>query len=90
MLESLKINGYYVDFRRYNPIRFVSGLTLVTGRNGSGKSSVIELVRFALFGACEHISFPRRTCSGTGLVTWGDDVGLLLCGRWLHDGGADL
>lgn len=51
MLESLKINGYYVDFRRHNPVMFANGLTVVTGKNGSGKSSIIELTRFALFGS---------------------------------------
>jgi len=51
MLESLKINGYYIDFSRHNPIRFAPGLTVITGKNGTGKSSLGEMIRFALFGS---------------------------------------
>lgn len=52
MLESLKINGGYVDFRKHNPIQFQPGLTLITGKNGAGKTLVgSEMIRFALFGS---------------------------------------
>ena len=50
MLKSLKIDGHYVDYSQHNPFEFGVGTTLITGRNGRGKSSVIEMIRFALFG----------------------------------------
>lgn len=50
MLKSLKIDGHYVDYSQHNPFEFGVGTTLITGRNASGKSSIIEVTRFALFG----------------------------------------
>lgn len=50
MLNSITIDGYYVSFAQHNPISFNQGVTVITGRNGRGKSSVLELTRFALFG----------------------------------------
>ena len=50
MLKSLRIDGHYVDYSQHNPFGFGVGTTLITGRNGKGKSSVIEMIRFALFG----------------------------------------
>lgn len=50
MLKSLRIDGHYVDYSTHNPFGFGVGTTLITGRNGKGKSSVIEMIRFALFG----------------------------------------
>lgn len=51
MLKSLHIDGYYVDFSKHLPFVFPKGITCITGRNGRGKSSIIEMVRYALFGS---------------------------------------
>ena len=51
MLNSITIDGYYVSFAQHNPLGFNTGVTCITGRNGRGKSSVLEMIRFALFGS---------------------------------------
>lgn len=48
MLEELRLKGTFGHANR--TIRFEQGMTAITGPNESGKSMIIEMVRFCLFG----------------------------------------
>lgn len=49
MLNSIKIEN---NFAHSNvTFTFDKGLTAITGKNGTGKSSILEMIRFALFGS---------------------------------------
>lgn len=49
MINYLNVEGYYIDYGR--PFSFEKGSTAIIGRNESGKSSLLEMIRFALFGS---------------------------------------
>ena len=55
----LAINWY--GYRRFID---VSGLTLITGANGSGKSVLLDLIQFVLLG--EALSRFNKAAAGTG------------------------
>ena len=50
-LELQNIKSYGEDAI---PIRFKPGVNLICGRNGSGKSTILESIGFALFGALDY------------------------------------
>ncbi len=67
MLNSLTINGHYVSFDEHNPIALRQGLTLITGKNGRGKSTVLEMIRYAFFGS-RALRRPMSDYKGLSVV----------------------
>ena len=67
MLNSLTINGHMVSFDDHNPIALRQGLTLITGKNGRGKSTVLEMIRYALFGS-RALRRPMADYKGLSVV----------------------
>lgn len=67
MLNSLSINGHMVSFEEHNPIALHQGLTLITGKNGRGKSTVLEMIRYALFGS-RALRRPMSDYKGLSVV----------------------
>ncbi len=61
-IEKLGISGlrsYTAD--RVEVIKFIKPLTLILGKNGSGKTAIIEALRFAVLGAMPPHSGQGRT-----------------------------
>jgi DNA replication and repair protein RecF len=54
---------------RYKEVRFEKGINVVTGRNGSGKTNLLEAVFFALEGR------SPRTKDIKEMVRWGEEKG---------------
>lgn len=47
-IKSIELKNFLVH--EYSLINFVDGINIITGQNGSGKSSIIEAICFCLFG----------------------------------------
>jgi DNA repair protein RAD50 len=51
-LKIRNIRGFGDDWQT---IRFFEPLTVISGVNGSGKTSIIEILRFATTGVCHQV-----------------------------------
>lgn len=68
-VETIRIAGFR-GFRRPVELRVPSGFLVVTGRNGSGKSTICDAIEYALTGLIERYSNAKETRESIADYLW--------------------
>ena len=62
MIEELTLSGFK-SFRRQQTIRFAPGVNKISGRNASGKTTLLEAILFGLFGDVPRVKKKQMLVS---------------------------